>query len=132
MRNVSLPVLLAFALACTGCVETGWRFGPGLSCTSGTLFSAPPVVERRGDAYFLTWTQGGYEFFFQPSYKAIDGRLIFALQVTSSSGSLAGRHREMRIEGTENLRALQTGGAFWWERDPEPDGRLIRLKTVTS
>ena len=129
MRPFGPLVLLALAFACTGC---GARFGPGFPCTKGTLFSQPPIVERRGDAYFLTWTQGSYPFFFEPSYRPIKGRLIFAVQVTTSSGNLAGRHRESKIEGAENLQALQAGGAFWWEDEPEPDGRLIPLKTVLS
>jgi hypothetical protein len=88
-------------------------------------------VVHRGDEYVLTWTQGTFEFFFQPSYKAIDGRLVLVLQGTSSSGSLAGRRREMKIEGADNLQALKSGGAFWWERAPEPNGRLVALKVVT-
>ena len=76
----------------------------------------------------MTWTQGTYPYFFQPDYKAMDGRLVFALAATSSSGSLAGRHREMKIEGADNLEALQRGGAYWWEREPEPDGRFVHMQ----
>ncbi len=36
----------------------------------------------------------------------------------------------MRIEGDHNIRALQHGGADWWEREPEPAGRFVRLRIV--
>lgn len=126
--KAKLAVVLAAALL-GGCVALGWRFGPGFSL-SGTLFSAPPVVVHRGQAYFLTWTQGSHPFFFEPTYEARDGRLLFALVATSSSGNLAGRPRELKIEGAANLEALQRGGAYWWEPEPEPEGTLVRLKLV--
>ncbi|EYF00058.1 Hypothetical protein CAP_1409 [Chondromyces apiculatus DSM 436] len=88
------------------------------------------MVVHRGDAYFLVWTQGAHPFFFRPNYKAMDGRLVFALVATSSSGNLAGRQQEMKIEGADNLQALQRGGACWWEREPEPEGRFPRLQVV--
>jgi hypothetical protein len=119
-------LVLTAALALGGCVALGWRFGPGYSCSDKSLFAEPPVVEHRGADYFLAWTQGSHPFFFQPGYKPMDGRLVFALVATSSSGNLAGQHREMRIEGAENILALRRGGAFWWE--PEPDDRFMQLK----
>lgn len=134
MRTGFVTVVLAAVMALGGCVALGWRFGPGFSLTATplgeTLFSAPPVVQHRGEQYFLAWTQGSYPYFFQPDYKAMDGRLVFALAATSSSGSLAARHREMKIEGADNLQALQRGGAYWWEREPEPDGTFVPLKIV--
>ncbi len=111
-----------------GCVAMGWKFGPGISCTSRTMFAKQPVVEHRADGYYLTWTQGDYPFFFQPDYKVMDGRVVFAMVATSSSGNLSGRFREMKIEGTDNLQALQRGGAFWWEPEPEPNGRVVRVE----
>ncbi|MFZ5469962.1 MAG: hypothetical protein ACOZIN_11045 [Myxococcota bacterium] len=130
MKKVFLTVVLAAVMALGGCVALGWRFGPGFSSTDTALFSAPPVVEHRGGEYFLAWTQGNHPFFFQPNCKAIDGRLVFALAATSSSGNLAGRHREMKIEGVDNLQALQRGGAYWWEREPEPNGTFVPLRIV--
>jgi hypothetical protein len=130
MSRTLLAVVVAAALLVGGCVALGWRFGPGFSSADTALFSQPPVVVHRGEEYFLAWTQGRHPFFFQPSYKAMDGRLVFALVATSSSGNLAGRHREMKIEGAENTLALQHGGAYWWEPEPEPDGRLVQLKIV--
>lgn len=134
-RTPSTAVLTA-TLLLGGCVALGWGFGPGFSLTDkpldGALFSAPPLVVPRGEGYFLTWRQGSYPYFFQPDYKAMNGRLVFALVATSSSGSLAGRHREMKIEGAENLQALKRGGAYWWEREPEPNGTFVPLKIVES
>ncbi len=130
MTRTPQLALLTATLLLGGCVALGSRLGPGFSSTDTALFSAPPVVVHRGQDYFLTWTQGSHPFFFQPDYEAVEGRLVFALVATSSSGNLAGRQREMKIEGADNLRALQSGGAYWWEREPEPDGRLVELRIV--
>ncbi len=132
MTKTLLAVVLAAMLlvGVGGCVALGWRFGPGFSSTDTALFSAPPVVVHRGEEYFLAWTQGTHPFFFQPNYKAMDGRLVFALVATSSSGNLAGRQQEMKIEDADSLHALQRGGAYWWEREPEPGGRFVQLKIV--
>ncbi len=123
---VGLLLTALFSLA--GCVALGWRFGPGYSCLDKALFSEPPVVEHRGADYFLAWTQGSHPFFFQPDYRPMDGRLVFAMIATSSSGNLAEQHREMKIEGAEDVLALRRGGAFWWE--PEPDERFVQLRIV--
>jgi hypothetical protein len=125
----TLAVALALPLL-GGCVALGWRFGPGFSSRDTALFSEPPVLVHRDQGYFLAWTQGSHPFFFQPEYRAMDGRLVFALVATSSSGSLAGRHQEMKIEGASNVLALQRGGACWWEQEPEPNGRCVELKLL--
>lgn len=130
-RRVFLVIVaLTAVVVVSACVAMGWRFGPGFPCTRGTLFAQPPVVERRGDGYVLTWTQGAYPFYFVPAYQVREGRLVFAVAATSSSGSVAGRHRELVIEGAENLQALQRGGAYWWEREPEPEGTFVRLEII--
>ena len=118
-------VLVAMALL-SGCVALGWRFGPVFSCKSTGMFAEPPIVVHRGPEYFLAWTYGKDAFFFRPGYKAMDGRLVFVLQGTSSSGNVSGRYTEMKIEGAENLLALQRGGAVWWE----PDGSHMQLEVV--
>ncbi len=130
MTKGPLTLVLAALIVLGGCVALGWRFGPGFSSTDTALFSAPPVVVHRGEKYFLAWTQGSHPFFFQPSYQAMDGRLVFALVATSSSGNLGGRHQEMQIDGADNILALQRGGAYWWEPEPEPDGRFVELRIV--
>jgi hypothetical protein len=118
----------------SGCDALGWRFGPGFSLRDSPfgweLFAEPPVVVHRGEDYFLAWTQGKYPFFFEPDYKAMDNRLVFALRATTSSGNRAGQRREMKIEGATNLSALQHGGACWWEREPEPRGTCVPLKLL--
>jgi hypothetical protein len=133
MTKATVALALA-ALLLDGCVALGWRFGPGASLGDSVLglelFAEPPVLEHRGGDYFLSWTQGRYPFFFEPDYKAMDNRLVFAMVATASSGNLAGQHREVKIEGAPNLSALQRGGACWWEREPEPTGRCVRLKIV--
>ncbi len=119
---------IAGALFATGCVSLGWKFGPGFSSHDKTLFQEPPVIVQRAGDYYLSWTQGTDQFFFQPDYRVKDGRLVFALVATSSSGNLAGRYREMKLDGAGAVLALRQGGAYWWERDPEPTGTLVPLK----
>jgi hypothetical protein len=128
--RTAIAIVVAAILLLGGCVALEPRFRAGFSSTDPRLFSAPPVVTHRGDEYLLVWTQASYPFFFEPNYKPMAGRLVFALNVTASSGNLAGRKREMKIEGAENLHALQRGGAYWWESEPQPDGRLVQLKIV--
>src|SRR5262245_53145286 len=110
----SMVLVLAHGLA-GGC---GASFGPGVSSTDTALFAEPPTVVHQGQDYVLVWTQGSYPFFFQPSYKPMDGRLVFSQGATASSGNMAGRHREMKIEGAGNILALQRGGAYWAEPEP--------------
>jgi len=130
-RSVFRVVLVLGAMAvAAACVAMGWRFGPGFPCTRGGLFARPPVVVQRGDGYVLAWTQGEVPFFFRPAYQARDGRLVFAVAATSSSGNMAGQYQEMRIEGADELRALRQGGAYWWEREPEPEGTFVKLEVV--
>ena len=121
---------LTVTLLLHGCVALGWRFGPGFSCEDRALFAKPPVVVHRGGEYVLTWTQGSNPFFFRPSYQVKDGRLVFALVSTASSGNLAGKPREMKIEGEDNISALRRRGACWWEPEPAPDGRLVPLAII--
>ncbi|MDF1565709.1 MAG: hypothetical protein P1V51_21920 [Deltaproteobacteria bacterium] len=130
MQKTALSLTLALLLSLGGCVALGWKFGPGFPCTGGQLFEAPPVVEHRVDGYYLAWTQGRHPFYFQPSYKVLEGRLVFSVVSTSSSGSLSGRQRELKIEGKANLEALRSGGAFWWSLEPEPEGTFLALELV--
>jgi hypothetical protein len=129
VRRTVLPVAIVFL---GGCVGLGWRFGPWFSSNDKDFFATPPVVVQRGDQFFLAWTQGSNPFFFLPEYKAMDGRLVFALASTTSSGNLAGQHRELQIQGDDNLRALHHGGAYFWEPEPKPDGRFVQLRAVTQ
>jgi hypothetical protein len=130
-RAVAIAVVVG-SLHLAGCVALGWRFGPGFSSTDKELFAAPPVVVHRGQEFVLAWTQGKNPFFFELEYRVKDGRLVFALVATASSGNLAGRPREMKIDGDANIAALRRGGAYWWEPEPEPDGRLVPLHLVNQ
>ena len=87
-------------------------------------FMEAPHIVARSDGYRLRWRYGKWGFFFEPSSKMVDGQLLFALQATSSSGSLTGRYGEMPIAGPKRIHALENGGAFWIE----PDGRRVRLE----
>jgi len=123
----SIIVALAVVLVTFGCTAMAWRFGPGFSCQNAGLFATPPVVERRADGDFLTWTYGENAFFFQPGYRAIGGRLVFSLQGSSSLGDVRGRRGEVRIDGAENVAALEGGGAVWWE----PDGTYVAIRVIS-
>lgn len=67
--------MLLFILDLEGCAG----LTPGHSSRETEYFAEPPVVVHRGEDYFLSWTQGTYPFFFQPSYEAHNGRLVFAI-----------------------------------------------------
>lgn len=114
----------------SGCVSLGWVFGPGFSCLDKELFVEPPVIVPRDNEYYLSWTQGSFPFFFMPKYKVMEGELVFAMVATTSSGNLAGRKRVMKIEGTKEIAALRSGGAVWWESEPEPGGRFVKLRIL--
>jgi hypothetical protein len=91
---LSLLELRRGRLGLLGCAALGWRFGPGFSSRDVGLFARSPVVERRADGDFLTWTYGDSAFFFQPGYRAIGGRLVyvFSKDFTVFGGSLSGAH----------------------------------------
>src|SRR5690349_9852592 len=112
----SLSLLLTVGLL-FGCASL--RFGPGFSMSDPGYFSESPHIIAKGDGYSLRWRYGTWGFFFQPESKVVDGQLLFALQATSSSGSLHGRYGEVRVTDPKRIHALESGGAFWLE----PDGR---------
>lgn len=87
-------------------------------------FMESPHIVARPNEYSLRWRYGTWGFFFEPSSKIVDGSLLFALQATSSSGSLKGRYGEIPIRDAKRVHALESGGAFWIE----PDGRRVRLE----
>ncbi len=105
--------LLAIILL-SGC---GLRFGPGYARTDPQYFSEAPYIISRPDGYRLRWRYGSYGFFFQPSSKVVNGELLFSLQGTSSSGVYQGRYGEILIDDPKKIQALETGGAFWIERN---------------
>ncbi|HTI72594.1 MAG TPA: hypothetical protein VMF06_21645 [Candidatus Limnocylindria bacterium] len=115
-------LLVAGGLA--GCAI--FRFEPGFSMTDPEYFSEPPRIVAKPEGYSIRWRYDRMGFFFQPESKVVEGQLLFALQATSSSGSLSGRYGESPISGPKRLYALESGGAFWLE----PDGRKIRLEVT--
>src|SRR5688572_21405829 len=110
----SLPLLLVAGLL-FGCAA--FRFGPGFSMTDPGYFSEPPHIVSQAGGYSLRWRYGTWGFFFQPESKVVAGQLLFALQATSSSGSLSGRYGELPISDPKRIRALESAGAFWLEPD---------------
>ena len=121
--RVSRKYVLLFVLSLvSGC--TGFLFGPGFSMTDTAYFAEPPHIMARSDGYSLRWRYGTWGFFFQPSSKVVDDQLIFALQATSSSGSLTGCYGEVPITDPKRIHALESGGAFWLE----PNGSRVRLE----
>lgn len=116
-----LPILLS-----TCATSPAWQHGPGFSMHDSSYFMESPYIAQKGNEYFLRWRYGSMGFYFFPESRVQDGRLIFSLQVTSSSGSRSGRLGEVKIAGERKIHALETGGAFWWE----PDGQKIQLKIV--
>lgn len=120
--RTTLLLLVSGVVTLASC--TGPRFGPGFSMADTAYFSDPPYITIRTDDYHLRWRYGTFGFYFQPSSKVINGQLVFALQGTSSSGSLSGHYGELPITDPQQIRALEHGGAFWLQ----PDGRLVRLE----
>lgn len=105
-----------------GCGSFG--FGPGYSMRDPGYFSEFPHIVSRTNGYCLRWRYGTWGFHFRPESKVVDGRLLFALQATSSSGSRRDRYDEMAIVARREIQALENGGAFWLE----PNGRKIQLE----
>ena len=116
-RLSPLLLLVSFLAACTCC-----RFGPGFSMSDPAYFSEPPYIAATPGGYSLRWRYGTWGFFFRPDSKVVDGQLLFALQVTTSSGNM--RYGELPIKRPEHIRALETAGAYWLE----PNGDKVRLE----
>ena len=121
----ALPLLFGLSMGGLACVSSpvvpGTDLGFHFSSKDPTLFAAPPSVVRRPDGDFLIWTQGSNPNILFPEYRSVGGRLVFALVVQTSTGSRS--RGEVRIEGAENIAALEQGGAWW----AEPDGSFTRL-----
>ena len=97
------------------------------SCKDPVYFSEIPHADCTSDACRLAWTYGSGNAPFFPDYRVgKKGKLVFSLGVTKTTGAAAGRRQEMKIEGSENILALQNEGAAWLE----PDGTLVDLKVT--
>ena len=118
-----LRALLLFAMLISGCVPRG----PVFSARDATMFGSAPVVIRHKSYAVLTWTQGSFPFFFLPQSQIVEGKLVFSVRGSASSGSLAGQIRQVTLETPEELMALDRG-VFFWEPEPEPRGTLVPIE----
>jgi hypothetical protein len=116
-------VALVIAAVVTSC---GLRFSPGFSSHDTRYFSEPPRIIVKGESHTLRWRYGEMGFYFSPSSTVSGGRLLFALQATSSTGTRSGQIGEVAINDPKQIRALDTGGAFW----VEPNGDKVPLVVV--
>ena len=119
MRRFIATGLAALLVGCLG-------GGPAFSSTNRDLFASPPVVVERQGRYALAWTQGSFPFYFQPEFEVVEGRLVVSVRVSSSSGMLSGRAREVAIDEPRAIAAIESG-VFFWEPEPRPRGSLTRL-----
>ena len=87
------------------------------------LQSRPYFVKEEG-RYFIEWTQGEWPFAFFPDTKISNGKAIFEVKGTSSSGDLRGRIRRDEIKKNKIKSLIDLGEAYW----KEPNGTLIRLE----
>ncbi len=118
-----LRTLVLFAVLVSGCVSNG----PVFSARDDTMFGSAPVVIRHKSYAVLTWTQGSFPFFFLPQSQIVEGKLVFSVRGSASSGSLAGQMRQVTIETPEELMALDRG-VFFWEPEPKPRGTLVPIE----
>lgn len=86
-------------------------------------FMHSPHIVIRANEYCLRWRYGDFGWFFQPQSKVINGQLVFSVQATASSGDFTGKYTELLITDQQKIRALETGGAMWWE----PNGKKVPL-----
>ncbi|MBI1945024.1 MAG: hypothetical protein HYS27_04970 [Deltaproteobacteria bacterium] len=117
------------ALALVGaCVSTSAQLAPGRSSRDETLFATPPAVVHDDAHYKLSWTYGTDGFYFSPAYEVRDGKLIFAVSATTSTGSRTGKRGEVSIVDPMAIHALRAQGAWWLE----PDGSLTKLDVIDA
>ena len=114
-RDLGLLTLLLIA----GCV-----YYPGISVKDATFFSEPPYISAKTGGYALAWRYGSLGCVFSPESKVTEGGLQFSLDATTSSHCIAGRQASMPITKPEQVRALESKGAYWLE----PDGSRLRLE----
>ena len=95
----------------------------GISALDDTFFSEPPYIAARSGSYSLNWRYGSQGCVFFPEAKVFDGELQFRLLATTSSGCIPGRAGSMPVAKPEEVRALESKGAYWIE----PDGTRLKL-----
>ena len=115
MRSrLSLPALLTL-VACV--------YYPGISAKDDTFFSEQPYIAAATGGYSLNWRYGRLGCVFFPEGKVVDGELQFSLLATTSTGCVPRRDASMPITRPEQVRALESKGAYWLE----PDGTRLKL-----
>ena len=91
-------------------------------------FMEPPRVVATGDRFFLTFTYGSMGFFFEPEYRIDDGKLVFFLSGTSSSGHLTGTSKEIEVIEAKAKDLVRLGQVFW----EEPGRVLVPLQVLRA
>jgi len=87
-----------------------------------------PYLVKESSRYLMKWKYGEMGFYFTPKCNVVDSTLFCSLQKTSSSGSRTGKPGEITISDSDQIKALETGGAYWLE----PDGKKLKLEVVYS
>ena len=95
-----------------------------ISSRDDRFFSEPPYIAARTGGYSLNWRHGSPGCIFFPESKVVDGELQFSLLATTSTGCIPGREGSMPITQLEQVRALESKGAYWLE----PDGGKLKLE----
>jgi hypothetical protein len=98
-------------------------YSPGLSTRDERFFSERPYIAAKTGGYALNWRYGSLGCVFFPEGKVVDGELQFRLPATTSTGCIPRREASMPITKPEEVRALESKGAYWLE----PDGSRLKL-----
>src|SRR5258708_4523214 len=107
--RVSAALALLIIAACV--------YNPGISAKDETFFSEKPYIAAGTGGYRLNWRYGSMGCVFFPESKVVDGELQFSLLATTSTGCVPRREGSMPITRPEQVRALESKGAYWLEPD---------------
>jgi hypothetical protein len=118
-RNKTLPVVLAIiciltviTLATLHNIEaTKRRF----KSTDKSFFQSPPIILVENNQYYLKWIYGEYGFLFIPNYIIDRDKLIFSLNITTSSGNKRGKEGKIILDKLKVEKLIQKGNVFWDE-----------------
>ncbi|MEN9361075.1 MAG: hypothetical protein RL095_2610 [Verrucomicrobiota bacterium] len=116
-----LTIALALTVASISCQNTQ-SLVPFES--DAHYFSESPFIQREGEGYTVQWRYGEWEFYFRPTRAVVNGQLHLWVQVSTSTGDARGKMGSIKIEDTDEIHALETGGAFWIN----PDGSKIAME----
>lgn len=116
MRTVGLALLGVLLISC---------HTTRMAHDDPRLFADPPDIVKQADAYVLRYRFAEHAFLFTPAARVEDGKLIYFLSATTSTGNPGGKVRLIPIDDPKQLDALKQGGAYWENQD-----RLIKLEIV--